>query len=309
MSNKKVIESLTPAQEEKIKDYYEKYLAIGLSTERCNRPEAEKALKESYAYLKLDEPEIVWCSSPSVGAKLAAQTAKGSLNVTDEEVQEQSSMASYGSFEAYWVSFYDFIASELDVEKDSLISIVRRIVQNCGVYWTFEGLVIATEKPVSINFDSQKRLHHETQAAILYADGTGVYALNGIRVPAWVIETSKDKIDPKAVLALTNTEQRMAVMRFVGLSSFLDTLGAQEIDAHKDYRLYYLNVEGQKIGPYLYMKCPSSGRVFLEGVGDADKYENIDPTIKTCQDALNWRAVKASNSLMTKFTMDWKMNA
>ncbi len=68
-------------------------------------------------------------------------------------------------------------------------------------------------------------------------------------------------------------------------------------------------VEGQKIGPYLGMRCPSSGREFLEGCGDSDKYDNIDPTIKTVEDALKWRSMKASNSLMTKFNLKWQYTA
>jgi hypothetical protein len=86
-------------------------------------------------------------------------------------------------------------------------------------------------------------------------------------------------------------------------------LNAEQIHEYNGAKLYYITVEGQKIGPYLYIKCPSSGREFLEGVGDPDKHEFIDTSIKTCQDAHKWRAMKASQNLMTKFNIKFKAEA
>jgi hypothetical protein len=148
--------------------------------------------------------------------------------------------------------------------------------------------------PLYIHRDAQNRPHCETGPFTAWRDGFGIYALHGVFVPRWLIETPKDQIDPKRVLALTNTEQRTAAMRFLGLHKFLDALKAETIDKEGDYSLHYLTVESVKIGPYLLMKCPSTGREFLEGVGDVDKYENLDPTIKTCTEALQWRFRKAS---------------
>lgn len=116
------------------------------------------------------------------------------------------------------------------------------------------------------------------------------------------------EVDRQEVLKL-ETEQRAAGMRYVGLANFMDSLNAKQIDKQGEYKLYYLNVENNEIGPYLYMKCPSTGREFLEGVGDATKYEFIDPTIKTVEQALKFRSERASKNLMTKFTTKWKIHA
>ncbi len=190
------IDKLTPAQEALLPVYEKKYLDIGLSTTPCDRPRAEKALKESYAYLKLAEPRVIWADSPFKGAKIAAALLEGKpckelyeiapdlcegeafQEILKEEIQKQGDAASYGSFDAYWVSFYSFIANELPVKKDNLIDIINEIVLNTGVYWTFDDIIVATEKPVAIHM-KDKKLHCLTGKALEYRDGSGLYAVNG----------------------------------------------------------------------------------------------------------------------------------
>lgn len=189
-----MIDSLTPEQEAKIPEYREKFKQIGLSTRPTDKAKAEAALKESYAYLKLEEPQIIWADSPFAGAVLAAKEAKGSDDITEEDVRAQAAHASYGSFEAYWVALYSFIANELAVQKDNLHEIATKIVEEVGVYWTFEGLIIATEKPVEIHVKDDK-LHNEDGMAIRYKDGTGVYAVNGVRKESLLDSVLSDVFD------------------------------------------------------------------------------------------------------------------
>ena len=177
----KVIEKITKEQKAKIPEYLDQYLKIGLSTDPCNKAKAEKAVADSYKYQKKEVPRFVWMDSPEKGAILAAMLAKGNRDVTMEEIKQQVSKASYGSFEAYWVSTYAFIAEQLPVNKDELIDIAKEIVMNCGVYWTFEDVVILTEKPVAIHFDKDKKLHSSDGLALEYRDGSGVFAINGKR--------------------------------------------------------------------------------------------------------------------------------
>jgi len=183
----KVIDKLTSAQEAKIPEYLERFRAIGLSTEATNKEKAEAALTKAYEYLHksnsdvgvIPNPRFMWAGSPMRGAVLAAQALKGDLNVTDKEIQSQASAASYGSFEAYWVSTYSYIANELPVESDGLVQIVEEIVKECGVYWTFKDLVIVTPKPSEIHMHDEK-LHNHKGPAILYPNGDAIYAIDGV---------------------------------------------------------------------------------------------------------------------------------
>jgi hypothetical protein len=181
----KQIDKLTPEQEAKVPYYLDKYLAIGTNTDPCDRAKAEDAVRRSYAYLKLPAiTKFIWLDNPFDGAVEAAKLANGTDTPTKAQISDQASKASYGSLEAYWVAFYDFIASELPVPHDPLIDIAKDIVLHCGVYWTFEGVVVMTEKPKAIHMitdkDNQKKLHNLNGPALEYRDGRGIFAVNGV---------------------------------------------------------------------------------------------------------------------------------
>lgn len=183
----KQVDDLTLEQKARIPYYLDKYFKIGTDTTPCDRAKAEDAVQRSYKYLNLQPvTKFVWFSNPFDAAREAARLANDLPSVQGVQasmVADQASKASYGSLEAYWVAFYDFIASELEKTREPLIDIVIDIVSHCGVYWTFEGLVIMSEKPSKIELvkgeDGQYRVSSTTGYGIQYADGTGVYAVNG----------------------------------------------------------------------------------------------------------------------------------
>ena len=180
----KTIDELTPEQEAKIPEYLERFRKIGMSCGETNKTAAEEAVRKSYEYIHkttgscVKNPEFVWAGGPAEGAKLAAQFAKGDLNVTSTEIQAQASMASYGSFEAYWVSTYAFVSEQLPVKKDELVGIAIAIVENCGVFWTFEDIVVMTPKPIIMKIENNK-LHNETGESLMYPNGESLYIFNG----------------------------------------------------------------------------------------------------------------------------------
>lgn len=178
-----LITSLTPEQEAQVPIYVDRYVKIGLSTAPCDREKAEAAIRACYAHHKHDAPRIEWCDSPSQGIVLAAQYHFGKKDVTQEQIAEMASKASYGSFEAYAAAFYSFIAEQLPVEKDPLVDIVKQLVENCGVYWTMKSVCVVTEKPVEIHLKDNK-LHNPNGLALAYKDGTGVYAVDGVPYPS-----------------------------------------------------------------------------------------------------------------------------
>ena len=183
-----MIEKLTPAQEAMIPEYREMYRQKGLSTTPCDRAKAEAAITASYVYQKMAPPTFIWADSPYEGRKIAAQLVKGNEVVNAAEVEAQAGTSSQGSFDAYWVSFYAFIAEQLPVTKDNLIDIVKDIIDNCGVYWSFEDVVVLTEKPVAIHMKDEK-LHNEAGLALEYKDGSGIFSINGVVHPSLLAVT------------------------------------------------------------------------------------------------------------------------
>jgi len=181
MAKQKLIESLTPEQEALIPVYREKYRAIGLSTTPTDRAKAEAAIKACYKYLKLKDPEIVWAENPYDGVKVAAQYAHGTLNPSNQDIAAQADTASYGSFNAYWVSFYTYISEVLHKEQNPLIKIINDIIAECGVYWTFEDLVVLTPKPSKIYLNADGRLSSTECKAMSWPDGSGLTVVDGKR--------------------------------------------------------------------------------------------------------------------------------
>lgn len=174
------IKTLTKEQQDMIPVYRERYLQVGLSTRPTDRNKAAAAITKAYEYLKLSKPEIIFAESPFKGAVIAAQIATGVDKPSKEQIVNQISKASYGSLEAYWVSFYAYIGEQLPVKKDELLDIVKEIVDECGVYWTFEKVVVITDKPAEIHL-KDGMLHNENGFALRYTDGTGVFAKDGVR--------------------------------------------------------------------------------------------------------------------------------
>jgi len=88
------ITELTPEQEAALEPHRDMWLAIGLSTERADRAEAEAGAREAYTIAGLDQPEaVIWLDSPMEGAigawmlasNLAEEAAAGTV-VTDDTV-------------------------------------------------------------------------------------------------------------------------------------------------------------------------------------------------------------------------------
>lgn len=96
--------NLTEEQKEKLPMYYEKWIGIGLSTDDCDRKEAEKWATEAYREQDLPAPEVfIWTNCPltcCIAQDLAFDAEaillrknKGGLfkkkeEVTDEFIQE-----------------------------------------------------------------------------------------------------------------------------------------------------------------------------------------------------------------------------
>lgn len=198
-----------------------------------------------------------------------------------------------------YLSFFRYIAKlAIDYSK---YDHWEKLCEHSGPRIMHPDFCMISDRPEVLIVDERNRPHCTTGPFCKWRDGAALYALNGTYVPMWAIEMPKDQIDPKQVLAITNTEVRTAIMKHVGLGKFLAALNAELLDERLDgLKLYYLTIDGNKIGPYLFLTCPSTGREFLEGVGDAEKYEFIDPTIKTCDDAERWRIEKASNGNVTE---------
>ena len=175
----RVIDKLTREEEAQIPLYLEKFRSYGVSTQPIDRASAEAAVTNLYAALSLKKPDkFIWVDSPR-------SLILTNVLLKDSKLQNLE----WGNIDSYWISFYVFINDILSVKTTPLAQVAHDIVKHCHVFSMFDEGVVLSERPVSLGFDSDNKLHREDGPAILYKDGFSVYALHGKRVS--VKEASK----------------------------------------------------------------------------------------------------------------------
>lgn len=196
--SKKEIKELTPDQEAQIPIYIERYKKIGTRTGPCNRAAAEASIVEAYAYLKKAAPTFKWVGDPFEGAREAARHLKQSSEITTEEVRAQAGLAHYGSFEAYWVAFYSFAFEVLPIEPpDNSNAIANKLVNECGIFWTFDDLCIISERPSTLFLNEEGKMHNEDGPAISWPSGANMFVFNGEIMPSLMELALKAKFADK----------------------------------------------------------------------------------------------------------------
>lgn len=165
-------------------------------------------------------------------------------------------------------------------EAEAQLVHVRKII--CTEIYVSETKIIIINSPAEHHLKDVRGnsvLHNETGAALLMRDGLGVFAIEGIVVPKWIVEKDGKDFDPKEVLALVDVDQRRIAIKKMGVAKLCDEMPV--IDSFGDYLLIDM---GKVIGEqalYLKMVNPSNGEIHVEGV------ENGCTTV---QAAINWRA-------------------
>lgn len=188
---------LTPEQQKIAEEYKIRYKNINLSTTPANRPLVEETFRKIYKKQKEENPElqislnptIHWEDSPLKGAKKVIEllkthpsTAASSKDLDPNnraDIEKILGEANYGSFEAYWVAYYDFENTVLKNENLDKVALTRTICEECGVYWTFDENIVVTEKPIRLTVKDNKIHSYDGEKCIEYKDGTGVYAIDG----------------------------------------------------------------------------------------------------------------------------------
>lgn len=181
-------------------------------------------------------------------------------------------------YESIWALFIREFRPNLKVVKRNKkkIDALQKIVEAGNCYlWISKDTIYVLPFP-EIHLDEGKRLHNTKGYALKIADKK-TYWIHGVKFPKTLWQRVKNpRVRLKTILSLKNTEQRMAVLRLHGIERVLEK-GKLIHKSKKGNELYL--VEGVFRNPTYFLKfsCPSTGRVFVEGVrpdvgkkGDAD---------------------------------------
>lgn len=290
------ITSITPKQEKAIPEFIDKWIKNASSNN--NREAAAESINHIYKEYGLDTPLFIHTESPMEAVLLVAIISKyPKLDIIDpknkqevikkykSKISKEKIRSVYGNVlhnqwltaSCGWFDYAQFIGVQFDKTQYDLFYNYCQSVFACIPY---ENVCFVIDKPIEIHF-KDKKLHNETGPSILFADGYGLYSLNGVRVPKWLVTTPANKIDPGILLREKNAEIRREIVRKVGIQMVCEKLKTKTINTWGDYELLELKLPGMETkARYLKMRNPSIGTYHIEGVPS---------DIETCQDALTWR--------------------
>lgn len=252
-----MIEKMTPEQEAQMAVYRDQWISIGLNTDRVDQEKAKEAVFKMYECAGLERPgTVLFADGPIDGAAKLSDYAGKTITM-----QEMCDAVVYGSQEAFWLSFYDFMDKIMEVKNlDSVFGLIE-VAKTCGWVACYDEVACIMDRPLHIKMDEQKRLHGETGPAIEYADGFTVHSWHGTRVPERFI---KKEITAVEALKEENLELRRCACEILGWAAILRELDPTVIDKDPDPQIgELLEVDIPDIGTekYLRVLC-GTGREF-----------------------------------------------
>jgi len=267
-----MISELTKEQWDQIHAAREEWLAIGRSTERCNRPEVEKAMVWMYEnVLKQEVPEIRWFDSPYQAVQAFPEhkdVVRNALYVSPL----------WYTWNIYRVLVAQITKIEHSVPQD-LIDNFMSLMRNAGICGAFKERIVCVERPTVLTVDNEGNLHNEHGPAMLFADGWSMFYWHGTSVPSeWI--TDKENLPIETALTHENVELRRIAAEIIGWDKIISTLNPKVIDEN----------DNPMIGTLLEADLPGApGERFLR-VRCATNRDFVLPVPKRFQTALEANA-------------------
>ena len=159
------------------------------STQRSDRPRAERGVTALYACLNLAPPTFLWVDSPKAATALIKEWTGRTVTLTGLD----------GSLDAYWVSLFAIVGriSALGAGDRAHLDAWRDVAESTGPCYPYTKICIMTERPTAALRDEHGLLHCENAPALQYLDGFCAYALHGVLVPESAVMAPRG-VAPKA---------------------------------------------------------------------------------------------------------------
>ena len=252
------IEQLTKEQAERLPKFRDEYLQHGINCAPADRPRAEAAFARAYKAIGKEMVPVIWVDSP-ITASLCfhalsnlkfTDTASSALGDESEKLLRDSLWDSlrdskikaqltywWGQQDIYWIGFYKFCADlgvQYEASAADRLDIMHEISMSCMWWYPRDGVIIACERPLAVNFDERERLHNDAGPAVEFRDGWKLYRVHGVDVPEWLF-TNPERMSIEAIHQEGNTEvQRVMIERF-GWDRYAAECGAEIIDHDEKY--------------------------------------------------------------------------
>jgi hypothetical protein len=301
-----MIQKLTVEQINLFPHYVEKWTKHGYDTSPLDPVAVKSAIEKLYTCGGLKPPEkIVLCRGP-IEAILTVNMyffKKENPKATKKEIiafaKKNSVFTScgYGSFDASWVSFYDFFQNETDIGNLDIINGIKETTLACGWYWAYSDICFVSEKPYILKVNDVNMLHCEDGPALAYHDGTELYFYNGVMMDKETI-CNHASITPESINNTDNEEQKRIKIEIYGVNKYLEDIKADVIDMDM-VKINSYDKDSDAI-PRALIKDKDGNHYLVGTDGSTERtyYMNVPNTVKTCAAAHNAIApLKESNCI------------
>lgn len=183
------------------------------------------------------------------------------------------------------ITFFRYIAKlDLDYTKWDAW---ETLSLHSGPRVVHKDFCIISDRPERLLVDAQNRPHCDDGPFCRWRDGSTLYSVHGVRVPAWVIE-QPERVTARAVLDEQNAEIARVMRERVGTERFLTEAGAGKAHSCPDFThpdhsldLYEIKLPHDPEGceKHLSMIDPSTERRYLL---------RVPPAVRRADDAKAW---------------------
>ena len=302
------ITELTAEQERNLEVFYNTKLGVGRSCVPIVHEKVEAIITKFYSRIGKSTPKFLYFASP-MACILAAEAMENDKDYTnikvddintvkvDPKVVEMMLSNRFGGQQwISWSSFYSFLESigvKYTPEDSELLGEWVNEGENLHWWFPFDEVVFVSERPIRLTVNETGNLHNETTMAIEYTDGWGMYCLNGITVPKYLVVTPSEDLTIEFFKNEKNADVKAEFVRKFGVERMLE-LG-KKIDTYENYdqeeQSWWWKSEyelwdmtgifvGLEYQPYLKMKNQTTGIWHVEAVS---------PACRTLKDAIKER--------------------
>ena len=280
------IKSLTPEQEKYLDTYYNECLEIGRSITPINHDVAEKIISKFYERVGKKAPKFLYFPSPKAAIDFGKDNNAGDM------------LSNYytGQQGIYWKALYKFgehIGVKYEQKDSELLDELMEESKHLHWWFPYENYALIVERPIRLTVNESGRLHNESAMAIEYSDGWGMYYLNGVKVPEYLVMTSESELSLDFYTKEKNADVKAEFVRKFGVERMLDF--GKKIDSYENY--------DKKENPYWHdsqyelwdMKALFEGldyQPYLKMMNQTTKIwhvEALSPNVRNLKDAIKER--------------------
>jgi hypothetical protein len=132
-----------------------------------------------------------------------------------------------------WPAFLSFFRHVAKLELDYSKWDHYEVLATAGLRIMHADFCMISERPTSLTVDEQNRPHNATGPFCRWRDGASLYAIHGVRVPAWLIE-EPERLTIAAIESEQNAEVKRVMIERHGLARYVRDAQFAVIDEDKD---------------------------------------------------------------------------